>query len=197
MEKVDILVLVLAGDTKLSNRNLKAQQSTWMKSQNNLKILTYSGSNFLDYDGSHLTVISDDGYSELSYKTLKSFEWVDKNIDFNFLFRTNTSSYVDIEKLIKFCKTSNDSYLYRGKKITNFFNDEEIAYVSGAEILLSKNAFKLLLEKKDEWDTKLVDDVSIGKIFQDYKVPIKESSSIIFDNSFFWLCDREFNIKVY
>ena len=188
MEKVDILIVVLAGNTKLSNKNLKAQKLTWMQNiEKDVKVLTLSGGDKFSYDGTHLTVLSSDDYSSISFKTLKCFEWLSENIEFNYLFRTNTSSYVDIKNLKQYCQTNKNEYLYRGKKVSNYFDDAFISYVSGAEILISNNVFKLLTENKDDWDTNLMDDVSIGKILQNQKIPIEESKSIIFDNSFFKL----------
>lgn len=186
MEKVDILIVVLAGNTTLSNRNLKAQKLTWMqKMEKGVKILTLSGGDKLSYDGTHLTVVSNDNYSDISFKTLKSFEWISENIEFNYLFRTNTSSYIDTKNLRQFCKSNNKEFLYRGKKVSNYFDDTHISYVSGAEILLSNNVFQLLVENKEHWNTNLIDDVSIGKILQNLNIPIEESKSIIFNNSFF------------
>ena len=45
MEKVFLLIVVLSGNTKLSNRNLQVQKSTWMKHiEKDVKVLTLSGS---------------------------------------------------------------------------------------------------------------------------------------------------------
>ncbi len=192
MEKTDILVLVLAGKTKLSDRNLKAQKNTWMQSfSKKVKIITFSGSDLVKYDGNHLTVVADDDYSNLSFKTLKAFEWVAENIEFDYLMRTNTSSYIDLENLIKFCDSNNNELLYRGRKITNSFNKRTISYVSGAEILLSKKVFKLLIKNKKMWDINFVDDVSIGASLQNHNILIEESESIQFNNQFFKL--KKFN----
>ena len=188
MEKVDILIVVLAGNTSLSNRNLKAQKATWMQNiEKGVKILTLSGGDNLSYDGTHLTVVSNDDYASISFKTLKCFEWISENIEFNYLFRTNTSSYIDTKNLKDYCQTNKTEYLYRGKKLSNYFDDIHISYVSGAEILLSNNVFRILVENKKDWNTNLIDDVSIGKILQNQNIPIEESKSIIFDNAFFRL----------
>ena len=107
MKKVDILIVVLAGNTKLSNKNLKAQQLTWMQNiEKDVKVLKLSGGDKFSYNGTHLTVVSSDDYSSISFKTLKCFEWISENIEFNYLFRTNTSSYVDIKNLKQYCRTN-------------------------------------------------------------------------------------------
>ena len=186
MEKVFLLIVVLSGNTKLSNRNLQVQKSTWMKHiEKDVKVLTLSGSDKFNYIENNLNVVSPDYYSSISFKTLKGFQWISENIEFEYIYRTNTSSYIDIKKLHSFCRSNISDYLYRGTKISNYFKDQHISYVSGSDILLSKNAFDLLIENTDNWDTDLVDDVSIGKILQNLSVPIEESNSILFDNDFF------------
>ena len=186
MEKVFLLIVVLSGNTKLSNRNLHVQKSTWMKRiEKDVKVLTLSGSDKFNYIENDLNVVSPDDYSNISFKTLKGFQWISENIEFEYIYRTNTSSYIDIKKLHSFCRSNISDCLYRGIKVSNYFKDEHISYVSGSDILLSKNAFDLLIENTDNWDTDLVDDVSIGKILQNLNVPIEESNSILFDNDFF------------
>lgn len=186
MEKVFLLVVVLSGNTQLSNRNLHVQKSTWMKhAEKDVKVLTLSGSDEFNYIENHLNVVSGEDYSSISFKTLNGFQWISENIEFDYLYRTNTSSYIDIKKLQLFCRSNTSDYLYRGIKVSNYFKDQYISYVSGSDILLSRKAFNLLIENSENWEIDLVDDVSIGKILQKSNVPIEESKSIIFDNSFF------------
>ena len=75
MEKVFLLIVVLSGNTKLSNRNLQVQKSTWMKHiEKDVKVLTLSGSDKFNYIENHLNVVSPDDYSSISFKTLKGFQ---------------------------------------------------------------------------------------------------------------------------
>ena len=159
----------------MSNRNLQVQKSTWMKHiEKDVKVLTLSGSDKFNYIENHLNVVSPDDYSSISFKTIKVFNGYQREyIEFEYIYRTNTSSYIDIKKLHSFCRSNISDYLYRGTKISNYFKDQHISYVSGSDILLSKNAFDLLIENTDNWDTDLVDDVSIGKILQNLSVQLK------------------------
>ena len=186
MEKVSILILVLAGDTKISNRNLKTLEETWMKRiPEDMKLIKYSGGDTVKYDGTNLTVNSPDDYKSLSFKALEAFKWVSENISFDYIFRTNTSSYVDLENLKKFCENNTIEHLYRGRVLSNKFNNLTIKWSSGAEILMSKNTFKVLIDNKNAWDINLVDDVSIGKILQMNQINPTNSGSVLFDKKFF------------
>lgn len=186
MEKVSILILVLAGDTKLSNRNLEVMEETWMKSiPEGIKIIKYSGGNTVKYDGTKLTVNSPDNYESLSFKALEAFKWVSENITFDYIFRTNTSSYVDLENLKKFCENNTIKHLYRGRVLSNKFNNLSIQWASGAEILMSKNTFDVLIDKQNTWNVNLVDDVSIGQILHQNQITPANSESVLFDKKFF------------
>ena len=186
MRECRLLILVLAGDRFVSNQNLNTQTKTWMKDiPQNVELITYRGGKFDNFDEGRLFLQVSDEYSAISEKTKKAFEWINNNYMFDYIFRTNTSSYIDVKRLYDFCKNNKKEYLYRGRKLKNNFKDTEIEWVSGAEILLSKPSFELLLKDPNDWDIKLPDDVSIGEILQKYKIQIDESNSILFSPSFF------------
>lgn len=190
MKQISILILVLAGDTKISNRNLAAQENTWMKKlPKGVRVIKYSGGSKFSFDGKRLVVEVEDDYNSLSLKALESFKWISDNISFDYIFRTNTSSYVDTSQLVNFCKENKDEYIYRGRRIQNTFNGSVIEWASGAEILMSKQTFKILMENSADWNTNLVDDVSIGKILQEKKITLQSSGSLLFDKSFFKIKD--------
>lgn len=186
MGNCKIVVLVLAGNTKVSNSNLKTQRRTWfLKENNNIEIYTYRGGEaFSNLDKNLIFEVSDD-YKDISEKTYLAFKYIEKNIEFDYLFRTNTSSYVDLNALYKFCSTNSTSNLYRGRKLTDKFNDKEISWVSGAEILLSKNTVSKLLEEPSIWSFNLPDDVAIGDVLSKKGFTIEESNSKLFHPKFF------------
>lgn len=186
MKNPRLLILVLAGDTSISNRNLNAQKNTWMKHDNSqVELISYKGGSEKQFINSQLVLNCPDNYESISLKTLLAFDWVNDNCEFDYLFRTNTSSYVNVEKLLDFCKKNENNYLYRGRIISDVFNNKEISWASGAEILMSKLSFDVLINNKQSWNTALPDDVAIGSIFQEQNIGIESSNSILFDKKFF------------
>lgn len=181
-----ILILVLAGNTKVSNRNLKTQQNTWMKhSYPQIEIISYKGGAKNQFINSELILNCPDDYESISLKTLMAFDWVNDNCKFDYIFRTNTSSYVNVKRLLDFCSKNDNNYLYRGRIISDVFNNREVSWASGAEILMSKSSFDVLIDNKHFWNTALPDDVAIGSIFQEQKIEIESSNSTLFDRKFF------------
>jgi hypothetical protein len=99
----------------------------------------------------------------MGVKTIKAFEWVNSNLDYDYIFRTNTSSYVDCRNLMKYLsKISKDGVDYCGF-IGKF---DGIDYVSGSGIILSQFAVKSILKTKNKLDESVVEDVAIGKLLK-------------------------------
>ncbi len=181
MENFKLLILVLAGNTKISNRNKKAQTNTWIKNlPQNSRLVFYQGGEETKIKNNVLTVKSSDKYRDIGYKTIQAFDWVDSNLNFDYIIRINTSTFLYPEKLNKFLAENKNEYLYRGRVLNNKFDENDIKWVSGAEILMSKNTLKLLLKNKNKFDFSLPDDVAIGKLLSNLGVELQNSDSKIF-----------------
>jgi len=185
MRKCKILVLVLAGNTRRSNINLKYQKMTWQKKHEDIEIVTYSGGSNFEFKNNNLILNVSDNYKDISEKTREAFLWISKNIDFDYLIRTNTSSYIDLENLKKFCDRNNITNLYRGRILKYQLNNLNIHYASGDEVLLSKDTFDKIIKNINFWDINLPDDVSIGKLMNKLNIVLENSNSIQFNVNLF------------
>ena len=75
MRECRLLILVLAGDSFVSNQNLNTQTKTWMKDiPQNVEVITYRGGKFDNFDEGRLFLQVSDEYSAISEKTKKAFE---------------------------------------------------------------------------------------------------------------------------
>jgi hypothetical protein len=159
---MQLILLILANDTEMY---LKMQERwrSYMNSCNNIK------SFFIKYDENlqeDIVLVDDTIYMKgvESYipgcldKTVKSIEYCLHNYNFDFIFRTNMSSVVDLNKLYDLL---NHNIGYSGI-IGDYFGEQ---YVSGAGILISKNNCEMLINNKNSLDYNVIDDVSIGKFF--------------------------------
>jgi hypothetical protein len=99
-------------------------------------------------------------------KTLKSVNYVLKNEDFDFIFRTNMSSVVDLHKFYNLVINNKNDY----SGVIGSHNN--IKFASGAGILLSKKMCSNLITYKNLLNYNLLDDVSIGLLFQSNNVSI-------------------------
>ena len=166
-----VLILVLSSDTYPSKRNSKVQKNTWAKElPDNFEAIHYKSGNKTYIKENDLIVKAGKKTNEIGYKNFRAFEWVLENKQFDYLFRTNTSSYINISELEKFIKDidkGNSKYIYSGKIINlkKSTNNEVVQFVSGAGILLSKNSLQSLVDNQNLFDHNEWEDVGIGKLF--------------------------------
>lgn len=102
------------------------------------------------------------------YKTIKSIEYVLNNHEpFDFLFRTNMSSVINLPLLYQFIEDNRENIYYSG-----VVNAYDITFASGAGLLFSKQCCSDLIANKTSLHYSVIDDVSIGIYFRDNNVSI-------------------------
>ena len=171
-----ILTLVLCSRKYLSFISSKTQQKIWNKYTNDFKIKHFIGNPYssereVDYiseqKNNYLVLNTDDGYPNLAKKTLLAFDWAISNLEFDYLFRTNTSSFVDFKKLHKFSKSNRNNLDYSGV-VLDVVEGDTIA--SGAGFFLSRKNVELILNNKDKFDETLPDDVAIARLLRKFEI---------------------------
>lgn len=85
------------------------------------------------------------------------------HFDANFLYMSNTSSYVNTDNLQKFVDNISETKKIYGGSFQTF---AEVKYASGSNRLLSRDLVAHLVNKFKHWDFSLVEDVSMGKLLE-------------------------------
>jgi hypothetical protein len=122
--------------------------------------------------GSKIITNSPEDWSLIGLKTLLAFKYVLEKYDFEYLFRTNTSSYLDTQGLLGFLEGKPKTSFYGGVVGKVFGNSE---FASGAGILLSRDVVERICERADDWKHGLVDDIAIADLvarFTNPRVPL-------------------------
>ena len=99
------------------------------------------------------------------YKTIKAFELL-KNYEYDYIFRTNSSSYIDKQMLKDYLEDKPRNNYYSGI-IGNYSN---ILYASGSGFVISKDAVDLVIREKERWNHNYIDDVSLGLLLREFNV---------------------------
>ena len=116
-----------------------------------------------------------DLYSLIGAKTLDAFDASILEFDFDYIFRTNVSSYLDIEGLLRFVSSKPRNNFYAGA-IGNY---QGIDFASGCGYFISRDLVSKVLSNRDLWDHNLIDDVSLGKLLtEELEVNIQEVKRI-------------------
>lgn len=172
-----ILILVLSyNDNGIYSKFLKTQKETWdSEFVDGVETYYYFG-NCDDNKiiGNNIHTKTPESLMFCGLKTLEAFKLI-LNMDFDFLFRTNSSSYVD-KKLLK--------NVLKNKPKNNFYsgiigNHDGIPFCSGAGYVISKDLVDLITKNEDKIDHSLIDDVSFAKFFNSNN--IKQINSERFD----------------
>lgn len=101
------------------------------------------------------------GWSFIGLKTLEALKFVLKNFEFDYLFRTNTSSYVDARLLVQQLANLPKFGVYAGYVGTVFGQKK---FASGAGILLSRDVVERVCDNEKSWNHSLTDDVALAEL---------------------------------
>mgnify|MGYP001173041795 CR=1 FL=1 len=159
-----IIILILSSDRYPSPRNEKVQFETWVQraSNFNAEVFYYKGGEEFSKNKNYITFPVGDEIKDIGYKTLEAFEWVDKNFDYDYLLRANSSCYVNLEELTNFFDSKDNQEPIYGGHMNNY--NDEFDYVQGVGIFLNRKAIQKILKNKFDWDHSKIDDVALGKI---------------------------------
>jgi hypothetical protein len=108
----------------------------------------------IDMESTHLT---------LPLVEVVFFKYFLTNTKADFLYMSNTSSYINLNKLMKFVETLPRENVYCG----TFHTFDDIKFASGANRLISRDLVRKLVENFNDWDFSYVEDVSMGKLLKD------------------------------
>ena len=140
---IRILYLILLSDDEVYWRDMKAQQDTWAKED--VSVIWISGwyRNYMELKDRILYLPIADSYKNILAKTLMGMEWCLNNLAFDFMVRTNTSTYFNIDKNLQFLMTFQKMEYFSGGYIEKcydkyFGNSEELEFISGCGIFLSR-----------------------------------------------------------
>jgi hypothetical protein len=99
------------------------------------------------------------------HKTIKAFELL-RNYEYDYIFRTNSSSYVDKQMLKDFLQDKPRTNFYSGV----IGNHHGILFASGSGFIVSKNVVDLVLLKKEYWEHRFIDDVALGLLLRNLRI---------------------------
>ena len=124
-------------------------------------------------------------------KTIKAFEYIDKNYNYDYLIRTNISTIVNFDLLTQYLQDNTIKY-GGGFKIMitkdhPYLDLINLIYSSGTSIIFSKGTLTHFLNKKQFIRTDAIDDVSIGLLMRDHLPDIEQH--YITDNRFIFIPD--------
>ncbi len=144
---------------------VKACRNTWA---DETVFSVYGNSTATERVGHVIFVETPESRENLLRKTIKGMELLLED-EFDYLFRPNCGSYVNIPLLNKFLENKPRERYYDGI----MGNVQGVRYASGSCILMSRDVVELLVETQDEleYDGRIMmDDVSIGHHLEKHNI---------------------------
>ena len=185
--KIDkkIVVLVMCSSDPNYKKLENAIKETWFNIKNDdVEIIFYSDNekieNKSEYPiliGNDLILPCGDGFFNLGHKTIKAFEWVDKNYNYDYIYRSNLGAYVDTNNLIKFIEGKSKDKFYCGiEGKDSYYLGREVIFASGSGYFLSKDLAEIVINNKHIWNHNIIDDVALGELLSKFSINVDKSA---------------------
>lgn len=147
----------------------KTIRDTWNKDKvDGVETIFYYSSSKLEIIKDELFVKSDEGIDNLGYKVISSLEYILENIEFDYIFKMNCSSYLNKDLLKNILIDKPRTKFYSGL----IGNHDGIRFASGSGTVISRDLVRLIVENKHKWNHHYIEDVSIGKLMMDNNIDI-------------------------
>jgi hypothetical protein len=168
---VNVLVLVLSCRSGPFPALAAAARRTWAATPPaGVEVLFYAGGRDLRDEPPELELPVPDDLEHVGLKTLAAFAHVLATRDFDLLFRTNSSSYVELGGLRRFAAEAPRERFYAAVPIWRA-NER---YGSGAGYFLSRDLVELVVAEAGEWEHEAPDDVALGRLVVSHAVELVE-----------------------
>ena len=196
-----ILILILSTTDPRYTEFIQACKRTWVHraEQHSISCIFYQGGASNDIlELNELKLAVDDSLDNTGMKLFRAFEYIEKSgIKYDYIYRTNLSSFIFIENFINWANTISDENLYAGVivkanlnhrwpyrfmcKLAELFHPENtIPFASGAGFWISrKNVQRVLSDTK--LDFRLADDPMVGECLHRHGIKLTPVSRIDFN----------------
>ena len=167
-----VIISILAMEARHYPLLDSAVRKTWYNlNEENHKIFFYYGNREKnEIVGENIYTTFDEGLYGCGHRTIAMLELLYNEYEFDYIFRTTLSSYVDIKKMTEFLNDKPKDNFYCGV-IGDFYG---IPFCSGSGYFLSRNLVKLILDNKNLWNHEYIDDVALGILMKNFGVPMVE-----------------------
>jgi hypothetical protein len=164
-----VLVLVLAARAWPYPLLIRTIEHTWASVDvDGASTLFYYGGEQLEERGNRLYLPVTDALPA-GPKTVAAFEHVLAQHDFDFVFRTNASSYVDLPNLHAFAERhAQAERFYAGHR--GMYG--ELPFASGSGYFLSRDLVQLTVNRREQLDHSLPDDIALAALMRDAGVEL-------------------------
>lgn len=128
-------------------------------------------------DGNRLVFPGVSGWAGILQTTISALSYVNSNFEFDYVIRTNVSSYWNLQRLLEMLDRAPRNDLYMGVIGKSYIPklDAELEFISGAGIILSKDIVELILKNREQIESNFIDDIALGILARNLNVKITDA----------------------
>src|SRR5271157_292661 len=169
-----LLIGVIASEEPLYQRLIEeGLKRTWAMAEDDVEIVYYYGgrsSTTVEGDKVFFPVL--EGVENIGRKTIEFFRFARERKIFDWLIRTNCSSYIDIANLKRFLLNKPREIFFSA--VVNHYAGRPFA--SGSGYILSSDLVRKVIDNEQSWNHRLLDDVAISFLLQDLGIQLQPGS---------------------
>jgi len=182
--KYKLIILVMCSSSPKFKKLEKSIKETWANySHPGIRVIFYTDNARTIFKkkapvlkGDNLVLPCQDGYLQCTEKTLQAFEYIAANFNFEYIFRTNLGSYVNLDKMAAFLNDKPKTNFYSGIVGTYTNDGKTIRFASGSGYFLSKDLVDLVVAEREKLDQQVIDDLALGKFMAGHQIPVNEQA---------------------
>ncbi len=180
-----LLFLLIAGGGPIHDQDEIAQRETWAKQDSQFAqiiwLRSHSSSTYKFQDRT-LYVPCDSSFEGILEKTIIGLKWVLENVEFDYLIRSNTSTYFEVNSIIDRIDRVKEGQLggtfeTNRKHLSGF--PKGYRYLNGSGLYMTRNSATILATLKPHTYRSSPDDLSIFKFMKGQGfsfIPIKRNN---------------------
>lgn len=172
------LIMVLSSDWPPYDKMITTSQQTWDSiNVNGVDSVFYcSKSDKQDSDKIIYLPTAGNGLYDIGKKTVLAFEWALKNKDFDYLSRPQANGYINKKELIKYVQTLPDKNVFATLEVP-----ASPRWGWGVGTLLSRDVVQTIVNNKDKWDHRQMEDVAMSQLVDKLGIPWTKAKACSID----------------
>ncbi len=167
---MNVLILVLSARREPWGSLMDCQIETWdSETPARMRTMYYIGKSdeYFSAEDVFYSPELDESLESVSPRTIESFEMA-LELDWDFMARPHSSTYVHKANLVKFCETLPKTDVLCGIETGG---DKSFIW-GGGHFLFSRDVIERMVENKDKWNRNIMDDQSISEMAKMLEIPV-------------------------
>lgn len=175
-----VLILILSSDIPPYKEMLNTSLKTWdVYDVENVETVFYIGQSQYTHASEIKNVYQTnvvDGFWKLGYKMIEACKYALKNKEFDYVFRTHSSTYIHKRKLLEYVQNRSAENLCLGLStpMQEIHKDKyglDKYMWGGSGYLLSRDVVQKIVDNSDIWDHALMEDMAMSIVLNRCGVP--------------------------